>query len=68
MSSKSMIPYEYKSDFSVNFPLDAYSGARYLQQEKIRSAPAPKSRDSLIHDRRNPYISYPNVPTTLVEM
>lgn len=30
ISSKSMIPYEYTSDFSVSFPLDAYSGAKYL--------------------------------------
>lgn len=30
MSSKSMMPCEYTSDFSVNFPLDAYSGAKYL--------------------------------------
>jgi len=30
MSSKSMTPNEKTSDFSVNFPLDAYSGAKYL--------------------------------------
>ena len=30
MSSRSMTPNEKTSDFSVNFPLDAYSGAKYL--------------------------------------
>jgi len=30
MSSKSMTPKEYTSDFSVNLPLDTYSGATYL--------------------------------------
>lgn len=31
ISSKSTTPNEYTSDFSVNLPLDAYSGARYLK-------------------------------------
>lgn len=30
MSSSSTTPKEYTSDLSVNFPLDAYSGAKYL--------------------------------------
>lgn len=30
MSSKSMTPNEKTSDFSDSFPLDAYSGAKYL--------------------------------------
>lgn len=31
ISSKSMTPNEKTSDFSVSFPLDAYSGAKYLK-------------------------------------
>jgi len=31
MSSNSITPYENTSDFSVSLPLDAYSGAKYLQ-------------------------------------
>jgi len=30
ISSKSTTPKEYTSDFSVNLPLEAYSGATYL--------------------------------------
>ena len=30
ISSSNMTPYEKTSDFSVNLPLEAYSGARYL--------------------------------------
>lgn len=32
ISSKSTTPNENTSDFSVNLPLDAYSGAKYLKE------------------------------------
>lgn len=34
INSKSMTPNEKTSDFSVSFPLDAYSGAKYLQRNR----------------------------------
>lgn len=33
INSKSTTPKENTSDFSVSFPLEAYSGAKYLQSE-----------------------------------
>lgn len=36
MSSRSTIPYEYTSDFSVTLPHDAYSGAKYLKAKQGR--------------------------------
>lgn len=42
MSSKSMTPNEKTSDLSVNFPLCAYSGAKYLQSSNNDNDGNPK--------------------------
>lgn len=38
MSSRSITPKEKTSDLSDNFPLDAYSGAKYLNQRQMKQS------------------------------
>lgn len=44
MSSRSTTPKEKTSDFSVSFPVDAYSGAKYLYVLKKMQSSQPDTR------------------------
>lgn len=69
MSSRSITPYEKTSDLSVSFPLDAYSGAKYLSfdpqfQILIRQT---DSWMSLGKKKKIKNMFYPKVPMIRVD-
>lgn len=70
ISSNNMTPNENTSDFSVNFPLDAYSGARYLQMNVQRKQIDQSTNVMFLEWRKGSYQvknAYPKVPITRVD-
>jgi hypothetical protein len=62
MSSKRTTPKENTSDFSVNLPLDAYSGAMYLNKNQI----SEKYANVNYSHAQVSFYTYPKVPITRV--